>query len=381
MHVRLKGLVWGHRRATEPMKALTSAFSAVRPDITLDWQVRSLADFEHQALSDVASACDIVLLDHPFAAEIVASGAFLPLSGLGLGCDLTDAASFIGASLASYRFGGSVWAVPVDGACQHAAYRPDLMSGHALPLGWDDVLTLGAALRREGRWLGLAALTPHAGLVLAALMANLGRPWQTDPDLAFAVDRGGFAEAYDLLTQLIAFCPPEVTDWNAIHLHDAMTTRDDIVYCPCVFGYATYAEPGPRRLAFADFPGPRAPHPAGAVLGGAGLAVSRRTAAPEAALACAAFCAEAATQSLIAFHHGQPARIEAWSAAEADRRLGGYLSAVRKTIDAAWVRPRTRGYIPFQAHFGRLIAEALRTRRPVRGLWADVEALLGTVNP
>lgn len=379
--LRLNGLVWGHRRAIQPMKALTSAFSAFRPDITIEWQVRSLADFEHQSLTDVARACDMVLLDHPFSAEIVASGSFLPLSGLGLGCDLADAPSFIGSSLASYRYGGSVWAVPVDGASQHAAYRPDLMESTTLPRNWDEVLALGAGLRRAGLWLGLAALTPHAGLVLAALMANLGKSWETDPDQPFKIDRDGFTEAYDLLSQLVSFCPPEIADWNAIDLHEAMTTRDDIVYCPCVFGYATYAEAGSRRMAFANFPGPRAPHAAGAVLGGAGLAISRRTAAPKAALDFAAYCAGAAAQSRIAFHHGQPARIEGWSDPEADRQLGGYLSAARTTLESAWIRPRTCGFISFQDRAGRRIAEALATRRPVKSLWADVEALVGTVNP
>jgi multiple sugar transport system substrate-binding protein len=360
------------------MAELSRRFASARPEVAFEWRERPLSTFEHQDIAEVAGACDLVLIDHPFMGDLVGSGAFQPLSGLGIGCDRSDASGFVGPSLPSYRFGGATWAVPVDGAAQHAAFRPDLI-GEVPPTNWDEALSLGRTLRRRGLWVGFAALTPHAGLALGALMANLGTPWEADADSPFAIDREGFAAAYAMMAELVALCPPEIFRWNAIDLHEAMTARDDIGYCPCVFGYATYAEPGPRRLAFAGFPGPRAPHSAGGVLGGAGLAVPRG--AQAAAIDFAAFCATAEAQRGLALHHGQAARHEEWEDPASDQRLGGYFGGVRATLEAAWVRPRLRGYPAFQERLGRLVAEGLESRRPAATLWPEAAALAARVNP
>ena len=75
----LKGLAWGHRRATGPLKPLTAAFCREHPDVSIEWTVRPLSDFEHQPMASIADRFDLMIIDHPFCGDIASSGACLPL--------------------------------------------------------------------------------------------------------------------------------------------------------------------------------------------------------------------------------------------------------------------------------------------------------------
>lgn len=346
--------------------------------------VRPLSDFEHQGLSELASIYDLIIYDHPFSGSIVETGAFEPLSSHPeTMLSLRDAPRYLGRSMVSYRFGGSVFGLPIDAATQHAAYRADLLeaAGEAVPGNWGDTIALGERLAKHGVKLGLAVKTPHAGLAVAALMSNAGAAWPTAPDAPFAVDRDAFVDAYDDVRRLFAFCHREALDWNAIDLHEAMVERDDIAYTPCVYGYGTYGEGDHRKpLRFADFAGRVAPYHAGSVLGGTGLAVSRRSANKTAALRFIAFASSLEGQRLIQSKHGQPGLAELWTEGEADTRFNGFFSGARRAIETAWVRPRHRGYIGFQAAFGDVVAEGLRANSAGATVWQRVEPLAAGVN-
>jgi multiple sugar transport system substrate-binding protein len=239
-----------------------------------------------------------------------------------------------------------------------AAYRPDLLSDYgSVPRRYEDVLRLGAAARRDGRYLGLACRDPHGFLVAAALAANLGAAPAVDP-LSEPFDRHGFAGALTLLRQLTELMHPDCLGWNAIDLQDAMVRRDDIVYCPLVYGYYTYAEADQRRaLRYADAPGVESTSPHGTVLGGTGLGVTRSCRDTAAALAFLDLMGDGGRQRrLIAPNHGQPAHLEAWTDPAADARFGGALSATRRTIDLASIRPRYPGAVPLQHACGAIVA-------------------------
>lgn len=378
-NVTLKGLSWGHRRATGPLEPLSRAFGRLRQHVEIEWTVRPLSDFEHQPIADIAGKFDLLIVDHPFCGDIAASEAFLPLEQampelLGAEAD----ALCVGPSLPSYRYGGHVWAAPIDGATPHAAYRADLLAraGEAVPRSWAEVIALGRRLRRKGLWLATPVLSPHAFATVASLMANLGRPIATDPDSVFGFDAEAMGTALDALDEILALSPPETLDWNAISLSEAMTARDDIAFTPSVYGYATYAEADMRvPLRFADFCGLAAPYAAGSMLGGTGLGVSRRTRHPEEALDFVRFSLSREAQDrIIPEHHGQPARVTAWEDKANDERFGGFYSAVRRSMESAWIRPRRPGYIRFQAEAGRLIEAYCRRRRGRKETLAAVAA-------
>ena len=137
--------------------------------------------------------------------------------------------------------------------------------------------------------------------------------------------------------------------------------RDDIVYAPCVYGYATYGEADMRlRLGFAPFPGPRAPHQAGTAIGGTAIALSRHCRHRDAALAFMAHAlSDTAQLDVIPAHHGQPALAAAWRSPAIDSAYNGFYAATRTTLATAWVRPRLRGYPLFQQQAGVVAARCL----------------------
>jgi multiple sugar transport system substrate-binding protein len=358
--IRLRGITWQHRRAIDPLVNSLPAFREVRPDIEVDWQARPLSGFEFQPVAELAEQYDLIILDHPFAGHIAEGRYLLPLDVLVR--EAPDIA-FAGPSLASYRYGGHVWALPMDGACQVAVYRPDLLTrcGGEAPKSWDDMLALGEAGAGHGLRLAMGLAGVHSLMTFFSLCANLGRPCATDPSVPFA-DGDTARAALDALRRLLALCPPEALDWSSIAVQDALAARDDLVYCPAVYGFASYAEADATHpLAFAGFPGLRAPYCAGSTLGGTGLGISAHTAEREAAFAYAGFLASAKTQKdLFAAHHGQPARVEAWDDAAVNARFGNFFADTRATMDAAWLRPRYAGYLAFQHRAGTLVENHLR---------------------
>jgi multiple sugar transport system substrate-binding protein len=198
----------------------------------------------------------------------------------------------------------------------------------------------------------------HSLMTFFTLCANLGKPCVTSPDQPFA-DSGAARLALEHLRELLALCPKEALDWNSIALHDAMVARDDLLFCPAVYCYATYAEADQRRpLRFHDLPGPRGY--GGSTIGGTGLGISAHCRNPEAAFAYARFAATAVAQGAFAVNHGQPARVDCWRDAAIDARFGGCYSNTLRTMERCWIRPRFAGYLGFQAKAGDLIEQHLR---------------------
>lgn len=365
----LKIICWGHRRAVDPFKAIERAYARLKPDIRLQIDVRPLSDFEHQGMLGVAQQYDIVVYDHPFSGDIASHHLFVPLEEIlteYLG--MQSAPMYVGPSLASYCLDGHVWGAPIDAATQHALLRTDLLEElhEAVPVSWADAVNLGARLRTRGQWLGMAVESPHALLTIGSLMANAGNPWTTDPTRPLTFDGDAFITAYDKLRLLLSYCPPESADWNSIDLHEAMVARDDIVYCPCVYGYATYGEADMRkRLSFADFAGPVKPYHAGSAIGGTAAGISRFSESRDEAIELLAFMLSDKVQNqLIPEHHGQAALVSSWNDKDNDQRFNGFFSSAKASMDTAWIRPRHPGYINFQNEAGRIVANGLRQSLP-----------------
>jgi multiple sugar transport system substrate-binding protein len=357
MTITLRGMTWEHRRAIDPLIETLPAFRRQRPDISVEWISRPLHGFEFTPVEELARQYDLIILDHPFAGDIARKRYLRPLDEL---VDPRLETAFVGPSLASYRYDGKLWALPVDAACQVGVSRPDLMArlDRPVPRSWDELLALGAAARSQGLHLAIGLRGVHSLMTFFTLCANLGRPSGTDP-AGPLLERDTARQALAAMRTLLACCPAEALDWNSIELHDAMVARDDLVCCPAVYCYATYAEADVRApLRFFDLPGPSGSR--GSTLGGTGVGVSAHSRRPEAALAYVRFLMEPSTQRAFAAYHGQPARIEAWEDPAIDARFGGCYGATRATIESAWIRPRHAGYLDFQARAGALVERHLR---------------------
>jgi multiple sugar transport system substrate-binding protein len=364
-------MTWQHRRAADPLIETLPNFHITHPGIDIQWTSRPLASFEFQPVEQLSRNYDLIILDHPFMGDAARKGYLLRLDHLLAGHD----ADYIGPSLATYRYDGAIYAVPVDAACQVAVFRPDIMArvGAATPTTWMDVFVLGEAAARQGFKLAIGLSGVHSLMTFLTLMAGLGLPVAQSPENPFC-DRAGGREALAILRGLLQFCPSEVFGWNSIRLHEVMVETDLFAYCPAVYCYATYAEADQRcPLRFAGLPTVVGASPVGSTIGGTGLAISASCRAPDAALAYAAFAASPATQRQFARHHGQPARIEVWEDAEISHIFGGCLAATRATIEASWIRPRYPGYLAFQKRGGLLVECHLRGDLSESDLLANLE--------
>lgn len=378
---RLRGITWGHRRAIDPLVEASRVYEKTHGGGGADWAIRDLRAFEHQPLAEAVRDCDLLVFDHPFTGEIAQSGLFLPLDDV---LERVEGGaqeeSYAGPSLKSYRWQGKIWGAPIDAATMHAIFREDLIQriDHPLPKTWADVINLGRQARKRGLWLGLANGDHHGFLAVGTLMHNLGAGWGDAPEGGLVFDIERFREALEAIEEVNAFAHPDCGHFNSIALHDAMTSRDDIAYCPLTYGYATYGEPdfGRRRLAFANAPGLKVPHCAGTLIGGAAVGVTAHCADIAAAKSYVAFLLESEVQSgIFALHHGQPATASSWTDPAIDATFNGYFSAVGATMAQAAIRPRFKGYGQFEKRAGAYVAAFLRKEASKSQILADVTDL------
>jgi multiple sugar transport system substrate-binding protein len=348
----LRGLTWDHPRAYRPLLA----FAESCPQIQVSWDRQSLADFEARPIATLAQRYDLMIIDHPGLGAAIAAQALQPLDGLVPAGQLAGwQAGSAGPTWASYTLAsktgtGRQWAVPIDAATQVSVLRPDLAG--AAPRDWAGV---PAMARRHRTALCLGG--PHAFLTLLGMCASARPGPPADPLL----DPGGAAVAIEILRAVWRAADQEVSAGDPITVHEAMAAGT-IGYCPLAYGYASYArpQPGRRPLAWADAPGFGSPRP-GTVLGGTGLAVSapRRPDPAEVLRFLTAFLAPEVQAGLVPAQGGQPALAAAWDSAAVDQAWGRYYSSTRRSLGAAWIRPRADGWIPLQDQASALVRAAI----------------------
>jgi len=363
MTVRLRGLTWDHPRAVRPLAAAERILKRLHPSVELEWEVQPLSGFESRSIEEAARGYDLLIFDHPHVGEARAHAALTPLDEVLAAASLADA-DFMGPSLASYRWEGSVWGLPLDAACQVSCARPDLLGSLGVqrpPLRWSEVIELGERARSRGLHLCCGLGGVHALMCLLTLCANQGAPLVEEPRRSI-MDRGAARRSLEALAALASLCPPEALDWSSIDVQEAMCARNDLIFCPLVFGFASYSSIRRAvRLEYGPLPG--LDGQTGSTLGGAGIGISAHSPHAEEALAIAVtLIGEALQIDLIPSEEGQPGRREAWYVHEVDERAGGFYSGTRATLERAWIRPRFNGYMSFQRAGGPVVEHYLRGR-------------------
>jgi multiple sugar transport system substrate-binding protein len=359
----LRGITWDHMRGHGGLRATAVAYTAIRPEVRVEWATRSPQAFADQPVEELARRFDLVCLDHPAVGEAVARGCLVPLDGHLDGATLTvQAKGSVGRSAESYVWEGHRWALATDAAAQVAAYRPDLLrrAGLSLPRTWPEALAAADALRRAGQWAALPAIPVDAICAFLAVCAALGEtPFFTGQVVTRRTGRSALA----LLAAFVERCHPDSLAWNPPRLLEHMAAADDVAWCPLAFGYVNYARPG-----FRDHPVLAAAPPAGGdgvprgTLGGTGLAVSAHSSARAAAVDYAAYVARPEVQRTIYVQGGgQPGHRSAWTDEAVNAAAGGFFRATLGTLDAALPRPRHDGFLGFQATAGDLVHGWLRS--------------------
>jgi multiple sugar transport system substrate-binding protein len=69
MNIKLRGMTWNHPRGYDPMVAV-SAIWKDRTGVEIDWDKRSLQDFESYPVEELAARYDFIVIDHPHVGQI-----------------------------------------------------------------------------------------------------------------------------------------------------------------------------------------------------------------------------------------------------------------------------------------------------------------------
>lgn len=373
--IQLAGIAWNHSRAFPPLVATAQRYEETHPGIRIRWEKRTLDEFGHMPIDQLALKFDLIVIDHPwagFAFEKELVHDLKPLLPPDVLQDCTQ--NSIGAAFASYDYGGKLLALPIDAATPAPSWRNDLLerAGASVPATWAEAVALS---RRK------LAVIPgfNADLFLHFLMLvkALGSAPCADP--AQIAPRDVMQTALDLLRELTGPMPRTIFEWNPIQVAERMTTCGDFAWNAFAYTYNNYARDGfaPHRLQFGNLislapGGPRLR----SVLGGTGVAISRHSKNLEAALAYACFIARGTTQRTLYLNAGgQPSHRAAWNDPVSDAACGGFFSGTRITQDEAFVRPRYSGYAPLQTNGGMALQEALRDGRDAKAVLDKLDEL------
>jgi multiple sugar transport system substrate-binding protein len=349
----LRGMTWEHARGYGSVVAAALAYRSARPDIEVRWEFRSLQAFADSPIEQLVDKYDLLVIDHPHVPLAAEDGLFAPLDGTGHDDELDSlGAQSVGRSHQSYQHLGHQWGLATDAAAQVAAFRPDLIAEP--PREWAAVLELA----REGRVLW-PAKPIDAFSSLVTVSANAGAtPMNGDGEFLPVSEA---LAALDLLHELTALVPENNLAWNPIQAADALADGNRFAYSPLLFGYTNYSREGFRanRLRYVDIPsGQRGV--SGSLLGGAGIAVSASSAHRAEAIDHAFWLASSAVQAGVYFDGGgQPGNAVAWDDDRTNAQTLDFFRGTRATLDGAYLRPRTAGYIELQDRLSPLVTKAL----------------------
>ncbi|WP_183488305.1 ABC transporter substrate-binding protein [Martelella radicis] len=348
-------MTWSHPRGYDPMVASAAEWQK-KTGVAIEWDKRSLQDFESFPVEELARQYDMIVIDHPHVGQITAENCLALLDVPGRE-DERDALArgSVGASYPSYHYHGHQWAFPLDAAAQVMAYREDLVS--ALPQDWDSLIALAC----EGRVM-LPLRPPHNLMTFYTLAANTGTPCQTETRAPLIAVDDGIA-VYEKLAELASMVPAENFAMDPIAVLEALAEPEPkAALSPYIYGYVNYAMDGfrPQRLTFTDILALGENGPCGSALGGTGIAVSAFSENRQAAIDYAYWVAGGAVQSgLYPEAGGQPGHDAGWTDEAVNAKTHDFYRNTRQTLETSFLRPRHNGYMRFQAEASDALNEAL----------------------
>src|SRR5690606_14098671 len=75
---KLRGMTWSHPRGYDPMVACAKLWKE-KTGVEIEWDKRSLQDFESFPVEELARAYDLIVIDHPHVGQITSEGCLAPL--------------------------------------------------------------------------------------------------------------------------------------------------------------------------------------------------------------------------------------------------------------------------------------------------------------
>ncbi|MEV8467960.1 extracellular solute-binding protein [Fluviibacterium sp. DFM31] len=373
MNAKFTGLTWDHPRGYEALAEAARKVNAEHPGAPLlHWNKQPLEGFESAPIAQLASENDLVVMDHPHIGEAVAEDCLVPIEDLFP--ETTIAAwgrQSIGPSMRSYLWQGKHWALPLDVAMQTMMRRADMVA--TPPDSWEAVLDMAHKVPVAQSLAG-----PHAILTLMSICGGAGVAPRGDEIWPEAPALRGL----EIMHRLYRLRPPGSETLNPIQMSEVMARGDEIALVPLIFNYITYARAGDGRypLAFSD--SLRTASGLGGMIGGTGIAFTKRCQPDPELLAHVRWLMDPPTQTrFLPAHGGQPSARVAWQDDAVNRDWGKFYRDTAATAEHALLRPRFDGYVDFQTRGGARVRQALETGEAehqtlaaLRSLWQEIRS-------
>src|SRR5712691_11632166 len=127
--VQLTGIAWDHSRAFPPLLATAQRYEETRPGVRIRWEKRTLDEFGHAPIDQLAAKLDLIVIDHPWAGFAFEKNLVYDLKPLLPAAALDELArNSIGATFESYCYAGKLLALPIDAAAPAPSWRADLLA-------------------------------------------------------------------------------------------------------------------------------------------------------------------------------------------------------------------------------------------------------------
>ncbi len=338
----LRGITWEHPRGFGSVHGASPFYKSIAPDISIEWEFRSLQAFADRSIEELSQDFDLLIIDHPHIPMAAEGEIFAPFTDPKFEEPLnTLKVQSVGKSFESYMYNEKVWALPIDAAAQVSASRISELVKH--PTNWDQVRDL--AKENRVAW-PLKPIDAFSSFITIA--TNLGHPPMKEKGIF--LQRESVLAVLDFMHDIIQFIPKNNFEMNPIEVAELLSSDSQWIYSPLLFGYTNYSRAGFRKylLRYRDIPvGPGGI--SGSLLGGAGIAVSSKSNSIVQAQKFSLWLASSEIQKTFYFDAGgQPGNSRAWEDQRLNSLTQDFFTGTRKTLEAAYLRPRDKRFISVQ---------------------------------
>jgi multiple sugar transport system substrate-binding protein len=354
----LKGIAWDHPRGFDPMVATAKEFANRYPEVEIVWDKRPLQAFADRPIENMAFEYDLMVIDHPHVGEASRKNLLLELDSFNEFKDKIDILSknSVGLSYQSYNFNNHQYALAIDAATPVAAFKVGTLD--ELPFTFEQVLSLAE------KSLVIWPIKPVDAIsCFNTIAANIGHAINsTEHEF---IDRGIGITVLQMMKKLSNLVPKDCLEMNPINALDYMSSNNDKIYCPLLYGYSNYSRKNFRDglIKFTNIPSfdENINNCKGAQIGGTGLAISKKTKNIEIALEYVFWVAsEECQKDSYYYSGGQPAHIKAWKDENINNDCNNFFINTLETLENSWLRPRFDGYMYFQDIAGTIINDYLK---------------------
>ncbi|WP_290790104.1 ABC transporter substrate-binding protein [Flavihumibacter sp. UBA7668] len=372
---QLKGITWDHPRGYQPLEAISDQYQKLT-GIKVTWSRRSLKEFGDTPVEELAARFDLIVLDHPYMGQAHSNKLLVNLTDHLEPSFLQEQERLsVGPSFASYRYNGNLYALPVDAAAMVAAYNKGAFENatFGFPTKLENLQEFSERLP-VGKKIAIALCPTDCWCVFLTLCAQ-------DSNGEVFSSKGVRTEpatkALLMLKEWQSFLHPASCEMNAIQLLDHMSTTEEIVYTPFVFGYTNYARTGFRKLLlhFDNVPKLQGSRYS-SVLGGAGIAVSGQSTRTTEAIAFLKYLLNPPVyKSHYVKNGGQSAHVTDWVNESANFLCHGFFINTIKTLQQAYLRPRVPGFNVFQEKAADIVFEHITSSRSIASTIESINKL------